>query len=128
MPIVPVGNCTKPGCNRKSISAPKPRLRSHLVARLGAGRPLPYRPDLISFTSEAAIPKPTFQNIARLAGVGTATVERVLNGRGGVRPGLAEKVTAAAEETPRSMKTKRLCSKERCGHEDREPVRGVLKR
>jgi hypothetical protein len=89
---------------------------------------LPYRPDLISFTSEAAIPKPTFQNIARLAGVGTATVERVLNGRGGVRPGLAEKVTAAAEETPRSMKTQRLCSKKRCGHEDREPVRGVLKR
>lgn len=40
--------------------------------------------------------KPTFQNIARLAGVGTATVERVLNGRGGVRPALVEKVTAAA--------------------------------
>ncbi|MCP8896160.1 LacI family DNA-binding transcriptional regulator [Shinella daejeonensis] len=40
--------------------------------------------------------KPTFQNIARLAGVGTATVERVLNGRGGVRPALVEKVVAAA--------------------------------
>lgn len=47
-------------------------------------------------TCEAAIQKPTFQNIARLAGVGTATVERVLNGRGGVRPALAEKVVAAA--------------------------------
>ncbi|TCL69833.1 monosaccharide ABC transporter substrate-binding protein (CUT2 family) [Rhizobium sp. BK251] len=31
-----------------------------------------------------------------MAGVGTATVERVLNGRGGVRPALAEKVIAAA--------------------------------
>ena len=30
------------------------------------------------------IPKPTFLEIARRAGVGTATVERVLNGRGGV--------------------------------------------
>lgn len=40
--------------------------------------------------------KPTFQNIAQRAGVGTATVERVLNGRGGVRPTLVEKVIAAA--------------------------------
>ncbi len=47
-------------------------------------------------SSEAIIVKPTFQNIARAAGVGTATVERVLNGRGGVRPALAEKVIAAA--------------------------------
>ncbi|RWH33664.1 LacI family DNA-binding transcriptional regulator, partial [Mesorhizobium sp.] len=29
------------------------------------------------------MPKPTFLEIARRAGVGTATVERVLNGRGG---------------------------------------------
>jgi LacI family transcriptional regulator len=43
-----------------------------------------------------AIPKPTFSNIAAHAGVGTATVERVLNGRGGVRPATAEKVLAAA--------------------------------
>ena len=40
--------------------------------------------------------KPTFSDIARLAGVGTATVERVLNGRGGVRPATAAKVIAAA--------------------------------
>ncbi|WP_368373018.1 LacI family DNA-binding transcriptional regulator [Rubellimicrobium arenae] len=43
-----------------------------------------------------AIAKPTFLDIARLAGVGTATVERVLNGRGGVRPPTVEKVLAAA--------------------------------
>lgn len=42
------------------------------------------------------MPKPTFADIARHAGVGTATVERVLNGRGGVRPATAEKVIAAA--------------------------------
>jgi LacI family transcriptional regulator len=40
--------------------------------------------------------KPTFVEIARQAGVGTATVERVLNGRGGVRPATAAKVIAAA--------------------------------
>ena len=40
--------------------------------------------------------KPTFSDIARQAGVGTATVERVLNGRGGVRPATAAKVIAAA--------------------------------
>lgn len=40
--------------------------------------------------------KPTFADIAREAGVGTATVERVLNGRGGVRPEMAERVIAAA--------------------------------
>ncbi len=42
------------------------------------------------------MPKPTFADIARHAGVGTATVERVLNGRGGVRPATVEKVVAAA--------------------------------
>lgn len=40
--------------------------------------------------------KPTLADIARVAGVGTATVERVLNGRGGVRPAMVEKVVAAA--------------------------------
>ena len=40
--------------------------------------------------------RPTFFDIARHAGVGTATVERVLNGRGGVRPATAAKVIAAA--------------------------------
>ncbi|MFO1046360.1 MAG: LacI family DNA-binding transcriptional regulator [Geminicoccaceae bacterium] len=40
--------------------------------------------------------KATFADIARLAGVGTATVERVLNGRGGVRPATTERVIAAA--------------------------------
>lgn len=42
------------------------------------------------------VAKPTFQSIATRAGVGTATVERVLNGRGGVRPEKAMKVVAAA--------------------------------
>lgn len=40
--------------------------------------------------------KPNYRDIARHAGVGTATVERVLNGRGGVRPELVEKVISAA--------------------------------
>lgn len=40
--------------------------------------------------------RPTFADIARNAGVGTATVERVLNGRGGVRPATVERVLAAA--------------------------------
>ena len=43
------------------------------------------------------MPKPTFSDIASRAGVGTATVERVLNGRGGVRPGTVERVLAAAK-------------------------------
>lgn len=42
------------------------------------------------------MPKPTFSDIAKHAGVSTATVERVLNGRGGVRPAMAAKVIAAA--------------------------------
>lgn len=42
------------------------------------------------------MPKPTLLDIAKHAGVGTATVERVLNGRGGVRPATVEKVIAAA--------------------------------
>lgn len=42
------------------------------------------------------MPKPTFADIAKHAGVGTATVERVLNGRGGVRPATAERVIASA--------------------------------
>jgi len=40
--------------------------------------------------------KTNYSDIARLAGVGTATVERVLNGRGGVRPELVKKVVIAA--------------------------------
>lgn len=40
--------------------------------------------------------KPTYTAIAGLAEVGTATVERVLNGRGGVRPDTAIKVLMAA--------------------------------
>jgi LacI family transcriptional regulator len=40
--------------------------------------------------------KPTFQDIATRAGLGSATVERVLNGRGSVRPETAMKVVAAA--------------------------------
>ncbi|WP_374302381.1 LacI family DNA-binding transcriptional regulator [Paracoccus sp. (in: a-proteobacteria)] len=42
--------------------------------------------------------KPTFKDIAARAGVGTATVERVLNGRGGVSPGAAQKVLKAARD------------------------------
>jgi LacI family transcriptional regulator len=42
------------------------------------------------------VKKVTFREIAARAGVGTATVERVLNGRGGVRPETVEKVIAAA--------------------------------
>ena len=40
--------------------------------------------------------KPTIRDVAEAAGLGTATVERVLNGRGGVRPDTAEKVLVAA--------------------------------
>lgn len=40
--------------------------------------------------------RPTYAQIADRAGVGTATVERVLNGRGGVRPETVEKVVRAA--------------------------------
>jgi LacI family transcriptional regulator len=40
--------------------------------------------------------KANYRDIAHHAGVGTATVERVLNGRGGVRPELVEKVIVAA--------------------------------
>lgn len=49
--------------------------------------------------------KSNYRDIARLAGVGTATVERVLNGRGGVRPELAEKVVIAARNLnyPRTL-------------------------
>lgn len=49
--------------------------------------------------------KANFKDIAKLAGVGTATVERVLNGRGSVRPETIEKVIAAARtlEYPRTL-------------------------
>ncbi|NKJ70697.1 substrate-binding domain-containing protein [Rhizobium leguminosarum bv. viciae] len=49
--------------------------------------------------------KPNYRDIARQAGVGTATVERVLNGRGGVRPELVEKVISAARrlDYPRKL-------------------------
>lgn len=40
--------------------------------------------------------RPSYQQIAARAGVGTATVERVLNGRGGVRPETTQKVILAA--------------------------------
>ncbi|WP_411035935.1 LacI family DNA-binding transcriptional regulator [Shinella sp. BYT-45] len=49
--------------------------------------------------------KPNYRDIARHAGVGTATVERVLNGRGGVRPELVAKVVIAARSLkyPRTL-------------------------
>jgi LacI family transcriptional regulator len=51
------------------------------------------------------VSKPNYRDIARQAGVGTATVERVLNGRGGVRPELVEKVIIAARslDYPRTL-------------------------
>ena len=42
--------------------------------------------------------KPTIQKIATEAGVGTATVERVLNARGGVFVKTAQKVNLAAKQ------------------------------
>lgn len=42
--------------------------------------------------------KPTLADVAREAGVGTATVERVLNARGFVSPPLVERVLAAARK------------------------------
>lgn len=42
------------------------------------------------------MPKPGYADIAKAAKVGTATVERVLNGRGGVAPKTAERVILAA--------------------------------
>ena len=42
--------------------------------------------------------KPTLKDIASRAGVGTATVERVLNGRGGVKPDIMERVVKAARD------------------------------
>lgn len=47
---------------------------------------------------DRTIAKVTLKDIAEAAGVGTATVERVLNGRGGVKPQTVEKVIAAAEK------------------------------
>ncbi|MDX3926281.1 MAG: LacI family DNA-binding transcriptional regulator [Shinella sp.] len=49
--------------------------------------------------------RPNYKDIARSAGVGTATVERVLNARGGVRPEVAEKVVLAARSLnyPRTL-------------------------
>ncbi|MFT4158357.1 LacI family DNA-binding transcriptional regulator [Shinella sp.] len=49
--------------------------------------------------------KPNYRDIARHAGVGTATVERVLNGRGGVRPDLVARVVIAARalKYPRTL-------------------------
>ena len=48
--------------------------------------------------------KNTFEDIARIAGVGIATVDRVLNERGGVSEKTAEKVLQAA----RQLKSKRI--------------------
>jgi LacI family transcriptional regulator len=42
--------------------------------------------------------KVTLKDVAREAGVGTATVERVINGRGGVRPETVEKVFLAVRK------------------------------
>ncbi|MFO1034009.1 MAG: LacI family DNA-binding transcriptional regulator [Hyphomicrobiales bacterium] len=52
--------------------------------------------------------KITFRDIAKAAGVGTATVERVLNARGGVQPQTVEKVIAAARrlDYPRRLPAK----------------------
>lgn len=42
--------------------------------------------------------RPTIVDVARVAGVSTATVDRVLNGRQGVRPSMAHRVMKAAAE------------------------------
>lgn len=42
--------------------------------------------------------KPTLKDVAKLAGVGTATVERALNGRGNVRPQTLQKIAIAARQ------------------------------
>lgn len=42
--------------------------------------------------------EPTMEDVARLAGVGVATVDRVINKRAKVRPQTAQKVLAAAEQ------------------------------
>jgi len=59
----------------------------------------------LSAIGDRAVSKPNYRDIARQAGVGTATVERVLNGRGGVRPELVEKVIIAARSLnyPRTL-------------------------
>lgn len=49
-------------------------------------------------TSAIAGPKPTVNDIARVAGVSLATVDRVLNGRPGVRPVTIEKVNKAVAD------------------------------
>jgi LacI family transcriptional regulator len=53
---------------------------------------------LIKFDQDQKMPRVTLAKVARLAKVGTATVERVLNGRGGVRPETVERVLAAARK------------------------------
>ena len=50
---------------------------------------------------------PTIAEIARASGVGTATVDRVLNGRGGVRAVTKEKVLDALAELGRGLKQER---------------------
>ena len=46
----------------------------------------------------AEIPAVTMHDVARAAGVGVATVDRVINGRARVRPETAQRVLAAAEQ------------------------------
>ncbi|MBZ4022639.1 hypothetical protein CKO11_09230 [Rhodobacter sp. TJ_12] len=58
--------------------------------------------------SDSAPPKPRISDIALLAGVGTATVDRVLNGRPGVRAATVEKVRAAERELAASGARPRL--------------------
>ena len=49
-------------------------------------------------TTELTRPKPTVNDIARVAGVSLATVDRVLNARPGVRDVTIEKVNKAIAE------------------------------
>jgi hypothetical protein len=61
------------------------------------------------YSSSWAAAKPTFSDIARHAGVGTAIVERVLNGRGGVRPATVEKVVTAAQALDYPRRLPEVC-------------------
>lgn len=56
------------------------------------------RETLSEQAAERAHREPTMRDVATLAGVGLATVSRVVNGKSGVKPELVERVTEAARQ------------------------------